>query len=261
MHAAKRLAPSALGALLALFVAATGGFVIMFVGFYQLDYTTILVGGAALTFSTLVYLFVQSWLTSPATATNLWIYFAASLIGFLLLLIGLLAEQAKLQLLGAALLAFAVLTYLFIHALAALQGTLGTGGTRVAAPTPGQNLEHLLGHALERVPPPEAVPVAAPLAVAPAAFAAAPTGVATAAGPAGYQREPYVPAYRRRHGWVQDLPIVRTVLDDAKPTLVAVKAGRTRGQCSGCGATLTAPAHRPIKIRCPQCGRSARLDT
>ncbi len=34
---------------------------------------------------------------------------------------------------------------------------------------------------------------------------------------------------------------------------------RSRGRCSGCGSVILAPATRPVRIKCPRCGKEATL--
>lgn len=39
----------------------------------------------------------------------------------------------------------------------------------------------------------------------------------------------------------------------------ALAPGRTKGVCSGCGVPITVSTRRPLRISCPECGRSRLL--
>lgn len=64
---------------------------------------------------------------------------------------------------------------------------------------------------------------------------------------------------QKRDEFLQRLPLVEQILK-APAAASKVKGRRTLGQCSGCGTKLWAPTLRPIRLRCPRCGRVALLD-
>lgn len=72
------------------------------------------------------------------------------------------------------------------------------------------------------------------------------------------------PAFRdgamlKRKKFLQEMPIVQHILDEAPGPTATRRDGKTRGKCGGCGTYLWAPPERPIRLRCPKCGKIALL--
>jgi len=71
-----------------------------------------------------------------------------------------------------------------------------------------------------------------------------------------------VHATERRREIVQGLPLLSSIFGTEPATTKEVapqRAGRSRGQCGGCGTMLWAPAQRPLRLRCPKCGHVRTL--
>jgi hypothetical protein len=66
------------------------------------------------------------------------------------------------------------------------------------------------------------------------------------------------PAFKKRREFTRSMPLVRSVLEDDPPK---PPPGKTRGRCGGCETYLWAPETRPIRLRCPKCGRVALLES
>lgn len=108
------------------------------------------------------------------------------------------------------------------------------------------------------------------------AFEAAPRAEAR---PAPRQAAPATPAKREpreelRERYTRNTPTLRRVLEEEKqPEAPVVRAercpeefdpdwipdGKTRGRCGGCSTTVLAPTARPVRLKCPQCGRITLL--
>lgn len=69
------------------------------------------------------------------------------------------------------------------------------------------------------------------------------------------------PAFQKRKEFTADMPIVRSIFEDEpeEDEAPVERDGKTRGQCGECGTYLWAPKRRPIRLRCPKCGKVARL--
>lgn len=231
---------------------------------------------------------------------GLWVFFSAATIGFGVLMAGLAAGRPSATMAGAGLLAFSTLTYLFIHFVTTAHASLATTPRTVEAPEPmpemapetpraapvparpvarGQrpqrpsdanpfNFDHLVSHTLERVTPETEAPAAVPSRAAPAfamgrsvertILAGAPTTDAPA--PRRYEKDRVIPAAQRRNEWIGGLPLIKDVLGEAAPVTDPTRPGKTRGQCSNCSTFIWAPTQRPIRLRCPQCGKTATLE-
>lgn len=215
---------------------------------------------------------------------GLWSFFALATLGFVVFLAGVLAQAPVLMVFGAALLGLATVLYLFTQfwSAAGSEPSPRTPGARpalaravAAGPTPAPprdrsaNFEHLMSHTLERIPPPEPMTPDrhehASVLVAPGVSGSA-TESALGRAPApprpptgGADASPYGTAALRRKTIFHELPLVARILDDAPPVAAPPRNGRTRGRCSGCDAILGAPAQRPLRLRCPRCGRTALL--
>jgi hypothetical protein len=70
------------------------------------------------------------------------------------------------------------------------------------------------------------------------------------------------PAFRKRQEFTKTMPIVRSVFEgpeEEEEPEIPQRPGKTRGQCSSCQTYIWAPKKRPIKLRCPKCGKVALL--
>lgn len=233
--------------------------------------------------------------TTPSTPLKpalwgLWVLLATGTIGFAILITGLYAGQLVLVEVGIVVLAFCTLTFLFLQFWATLFGparlaTQATPVERMAASlgprrVAGENFNHLLSHTLERVTPESQVPLVLFQPVPSLQATAEPTPqekvamVLTEAVPVdpGLLTEwpapeparaapPINPAtLERRNGFIRGLPLVKQILKEPAPPTLRPRPGKTLGQCSGCGTKLWAPAARPIRLRCPRCGKVALLE-
>jgi hypothetical protein len=214
---------------------------------------------------------MQSATTPPRHMVwGLWVFFTAATVGFVVLMGGLFGNEGTATLAGAGLMAFSTLTYLFIHFWTTAHAAFS------AAPE-------------DEVTPPRRVPVRlvqrpkAPSDANPYDFDAPPARAVEHAGPAAAPTPPavvvssngheehlvattaprsdhIVPATQRRSEWIGGLPIIKQVLGETAPVTSSARPGKTRGQCSNCQTILWAPTTRPIRLRCPQCGKVAWLE-
>jgi hypothetical protein len=212
---------------------------------------------------------MRSAATTPRAVWGLWIFFTTATLGFVILLAGALEARPTAILTGAALMAFSTLVYLFIHfwttarialepAAAPMPTPSPTSAARraVSQPAPRSDrpsdanpfhypLEPLVSRAATHAPPPARAVEQELVAI----------GAPTAAADREHDRRAFVPAAERRQEWIGDLPIIKEVLGTSAP-----RAGKTRGQCTGCRTILWAPAERPIRLRCPVCAKVAWLE-
>jgi len=209
---------------------------------------------------------------------GLWVFFTAATIGFVVLIGGLFGGDDQLTLAGAGLMAFSTLVYLFVHFWTSAHASLSAASESEPAPVSAPaaprrvaagrvervqqpsdanpyNFDGLLSHTLERVAPPQPVAVQAP-----ARAATHSDNLVTTAPASRVSLEHIVPATQRRSEWIGGLPIIKQVLGEAQPVTSPARPGKTRGQCSNCQTILWAPKQRPIRLRCPQCGKVAWLE-
>lgn len=218
----------------------------------------------------------------------LWFFLTLATIGFAVMMGGVWKAQPGWIAAGGTLMAFATLTFLFLQ--------FWTTGVR-AAPSAAPWVSRSMPSAavpraasaspfgfISKLPQPttaavrpddlvefETVPQAPTSLELPGAFsttlhaeASAETGSRVPSPMAAiFGREDFVPAVERRQEIVAGLPLVASILAEGpephEAETVPSRPGRTRGQCGGCQTFLWAPMQRPIRLRCPKCGRVSTL--
>jgi hypothetical protein len=69
------------------------------------------------------------------------------------------------------------------------------------------------------------------------------------------------PSFQKRKEFTSTMPIVKRIFDDDPEPEEAPdpRDDKVRGQCGSCKTYMWAPKERPLKLRCPQCGKVALL--
>jgi hypothetical protein len=202
---------------------------------------------------------------SRTAVWGLWCCVTLAALGLVLVFTGAVAHRTETIWPGGALMAFAVMLYLILHfwstAAASFASTRPTPAP-VAAP-----MAKLRAHA---VPPPvkargprlfnEGVGwEASPKVGVEETLEAAPVPVALATNGHSVVERPRVSAMERRKEWIDQMPMAKDILGTPAPSAPVADSmeGKTRGRCGGCNTILVAPAARPIRLRCPTCGKVA----
>lgn len=205
------------------------------------------------------------------TVIGLWIFVTIATLGFSLFLGGLFGGFPLAAQIGLATFGFGALIYLVSHfsvtSLRVLSASRDPAPVRVPAATASpENFDHLLSHTLEPTGAPETLLEFESL------FETEPTpgtvltvnveaeGTGTAPPPKVYDKEYFVHASKRKKEFLRGLPLLQNILGEEPAATDPRRPGKTRGQCSGCGVHLWAPAVRPIRLRCPNCSKVAWLE-
>ncbi len=221
-----------------------------------------------------------------ARTVTLWVFLTIAAMGFALTAAGLTTAPDGLVLWGVAIMSFAALAFLFIQfwqtqtgpapQAAAASGPRPVRGRPKKAAARALNdqaqaavnktsgaEDGLVEFTIDTPPEPEAKPPDRPR----------PEGSWPETTEAQWRRQrrqtlppgefELPPAFQKRKEFTADMPIVRSIFEDEpeddEDDGPVERDGKTRGQCGECGTYLWAPKRRPIRLRCPKCGKVARL--